>query len=47
MSLTQSAKINSLNPQVYLKDVMKRLPTIKYSALNQLLPHKWKPRNMR
>ena len=46
MSLIQSAKINGLNPQAYLKDVMERLPTIKYSALDQLLPHKWKPCNM-
>jgi hypothetical protein len=46
MSLIQSAKINGLDPQAYLKDVMERLPTIKYSALDQLLPHKWKPRNM-
>ena len=46
MSLIQSAKINGLDPQAYLKDVMERLPTIKYSALDQLLPHKWKLRNM-
>jgi transposase len=47
MSLIQSAKINGLDPQAYLKDVMERLPTIKYSALDQLLPHKWKSDNMR
>jgi transposase len=45
MSLIQSAKINGLDPQAYLKDVMERMPTIKYSTLDQLLPHKWKPDN--
>ncbi len=45
MSLIQSAKINGIDPQAYLKDVMERLPTIKYSALDQLLPHQWKADN--
>jgi len=42
MSLTQSAKLNGLNPLVYLKDVMDRLPTQPYSSINELLPHNWK-----
>jgi len=46
MSLIQSAKINGLDPQPYLKDVMERLPTIKYSALDRLLPHNWTPVSM-
>ena len=46
MSLIQSAKINGLDPQAYLKDVMERLPTIKYSALDHLLPHNWTPDSM-
>ena len=46
MSLIQSAKINGLDPQAYLTDVMERLPTIKYSTLDQLLPHNWKSSNM-
>jgi transposase len=46
MSLIQSAKINGLDPQGYLKEVMERLPTIKYSTLDLLLPHKWKTDNM-
>ena len=46
MSLIQSAKINGLDPQAYLKDVMERLPTIKYSALDHLLPHNWTPDRM-
>ncbi len=45
MSLIQSAKINGLDPQAYLKEVMEWLPSIKYSALDQLLPHRWKSDN--
>ncbi len=29
--------------KAYLKDVMERLPTINYSALDHLLPHNWNP----
>jgi transposase len=42
MSLIQSAKINGLNPQAYLKDVMERLPTQRASEIDALLPHNWK-----
>ncbi|MEW8072215.1 MAG: IS66 family transposase [Candidatus Thiodiazotropha endolucinida] len=41
MSLIQSAKMNGLDPYAYLKDVFKRLPTQKASAINELLPHNW------
>lgn len=43
MSLIQSAKINGLNPQAYLKDVMERLPTQRASKIAELLPHNWQP----
>ena len=43
MSLIQSAKINGLDPQAYLKDVLDRIPIIKFSQLHELLPHNWKP----
>ena len=47
MSLIQSAKLNGIDPNAYLKDVMERLPTIRYSELDELLPHNWKgPVNM-
>lgn len=46
MSLIQSAKINGLDPQAYLKDVMERLPTTKWSQIDGLLPHNWKPVNL-
>jgi transposase len=41
MSLIQSAKINGLDPQAYLRNVLERLPTAKYSDLDNLLPHNW------
>ncbi len=43
MSLIQSAKINGLDPQAYLRDVLERLPTTKYSDIDSLLPHNWAP----
>lgn len=42
MTLIQSAKINGLDPQRYLKDVLERLPTAKQSDLEGLLPHNWR-----
>jgi transposase len=44
MTLIQSAKINGLDPQRYLKEVLERLPTAKQSDLEGLLPHNWKSR---
>ena len=41
MTLIQSAKINGLDPQRYLKEVLERLPTAKQSDLEGLLPHNW------
>lgn len=43
MSLIQSAKLNGHEPYAYLKDALARLPTQKASAINELLPHNWKP----
>jgi len=43
MTLIQSAKINGLDPQAYLKDVMDKLPTQRASKINELLPHNWVP----
>jgi transposase len=43
MSLIQSAKINGLEPQAYLRDVLERLPTTKYADIDTLLPHNWSP----
>ena len=44
MSLIQSAKMNGLDPYVYLKDVLERMPTHKNHLIHELLPHNWKPR---
>ncbi|KGE05313.1 Mobile element protein [Pseudohaliea rubra DSM 19751] len=43
MTLIQSAKINGLNPQAHLRDVLDRLPTARQSDLAALLPHNWNP----
>jgi transposase len=42
MSLIQSAKLNDLDPYLYLKDVLERLPTHPASRIEELLPHRWK-----
>lgn len=41
MSLIQSAKLNELDPYLYLKDVLERLPTHPASRIEELLPHQW------
>ena len=43
MTLIQTAKLNGHDPYAYLKDVLTRLPTQKNSAIDELLPHNWKP----
>jgi transposase len=43
MSLIQSAKLNGIDPYLYLKDVLTRLPTHRASQVAQLLPHRWQP----
>jgi len=43
MALIQSAKLNGHDPYAYLKDVLTRLPTQKNNAIDELLPHNWKP----
>jgi hypothetical protein len=39
--LIQSARLNGHDPYAYLRDVLKRLPTQKNSAISELLPHRW------
>lgn len=41
MSLIQSARLNGLDPWVYLKDVLERLPTHPAHRAEELLPHRW------
>lgn len=42
MSLIESAKLNGLEPQAYLTDVLRRLPTQLNSRIHELLPTHWK-----
>ena len=41
MSLIQSARLNGHDPYAYLRDVLTRLPTQRYSQIGELLPHRW------
>ena len=43
MPLIQSVKLNRLDPYAYLSDMLKRLPTLKVTQIEELLPHRWKP----
>jgi hypothetical protein len=43
MTLIQSAKLNGHDLYAYLKNVLTRLPTQKNSAIDELLPHNWRP----
>jgi transposase len=44
MSLVQSAKLHGHDPWAYLKDVLERLPMHPNHRIDELLPHRWKPR---
>ena len=43
MTLIESAKLNGLNPQAYLSDVLARINDHIAPRLNELLPWNWKP----
>lgn len=43
MSLIRSAQLNGHDPLNYLKDVLTRLPTLRATDIDELLPHRWKP----
>jgi hypothetical protein len=43
MTLIESAKLNGLEPQGYLADVLRRLPTQLDREIHELLPTHWKP----
>ena len=42
-SLIETAKMNSLNPFAYLRDILERLPTARSRDLDALLPWNWQP----
>ena len=43
MTLIESAKMNGLDPQVYLADVLNRINDHKINRLHELLPWNWAP----
>ncbi len=43
-SLLGSCKLHNIEPYSYLKDILERLPDHPISRIDQLLPHRWKPR---
>jgi len=45
MSLIETAKLHGHDPWAYLKDVFERLPTLKNSKLESILPHHWRVPN--
>ena len=42
MALIETAKLNGLDPQVYLADVLDRIHDHKINKLDELLPWNWK-----
>lgn len=42
-TLVSTCEANDVNPIAYLTDVLIRIQTHPQSAINELLPHKWKP----
>jgi transposase len=42
-SLIETAKLNGLDPQAYLRDVLARLPDHPAKRVAELLPWNWKP----
>ncbi len=43
MTIVETAKLNKLNPQAYIADLLIRLPDHKINRLDELLPWNWKP----
>ena len=43
-SLTESFKLNGLNPMVWLTDVLTRMSYLPKEYWGELLPHNWQPK---
>jgi transposase len=43
MTVIETAKLNGLNPQAYLADILDRIQDHKINRLNELLPWNWTP----
>ncbi|MCX8518437.1 MAG: transposase domain-containing protein [Rhodoferax sp.] len=44
LSLIETAKLNDIEPQAYLTDVLTRLPTHPHSRIEELLATIWQPK---
>jgi transposase len=45
MTLIETAKMNGVNPQTYLTDILDRIHDHKINRLDELLPWNWRPRD--
>ena len=45
-SLIATAKLNEINPQAWLADVLARLPDHPAKRIHDLMPWNWRPRNV-
>jgi hypothetical protein len=43
MTIIETAKLNSIDPQAYLADILDRIHDHKINRLNELLPWNWAP----
>jgi hypothetical protein len=43
MTIIETAKLNGLNPQAYLADILDRIHDHKINRLDELLPWSWAP----
>ena len=41
-SLIETCRDNDVNPEIYLADVLKRIPTHPNKRIHELLPYEWK-----
>ena len=42
-TLIETAKLNGIDPQAWLADILARLPDHKINRINDLLPWSWRP----
>jgi transposase len=45
-ALIETAKLNDIDPQAWLADVLARLPDHPAKRIDQLLPWNWRPQNL-